>query len=238
MRQVPRYLLIGNGRVARHFRRYFTLLNLPFLSWNRNQPIQDLQVKLSNSTHILLLISDQAINPFITQYINQAVMCVHFSGSLVTKLAHGAHPLMTFNEDTYTFEQYHEIPFIIDHDAPDFQELLPGVPNTHARLSKALKAKYHALCVLSGNFSCMLWQKLLDSLENEFKLSKEVAYPYLIQQTKNLLKNNKHALTGPLVRKDIKTIESNIDALHQDPFQQVYKSFVDCYTKITNEEIA
>jgi len=156
-------------------------------------------------------------------------MRVHFSGSLVTEQANGAHPLMTFSDTLYDLEHYQAIPFVLDHDAAEFSELLPGLPNQFARLHKSLKPKYHALCVLSGNFSCMLWQKLFQTLEQEFNIPQSVAFPYLYQQTQNLLMNPQTALTGPLVRGDNITIKKNLAALETDSFQAVYTSFISSY---------
>jgi hypothetical protein len=234
MRQVPQYLLIGNGRVARHFQHYFHNLQIPFSTWHRSESESVLQSKTQSASHILLLISDDAIDDFIKHYLLhfKKACLIHFSGSLITDLAYGAHPLMTFGYELYDDHRYPSIPFVIDADAPDFASLLPGLNNPHARLNKNLKAKYHALCVMSGNFSCLLWQKLFSSLENEFKLPKEMAYVYLQQQTDNLLKNPDLALTGPLARNDKKTIEKNLDALHGDPFQQVYQSFLLCFEEL------
>lgn len=233
MRLAPRYLLIGNGRVAKHFQHYFSHLKIPFAVWRRGEPLKKLYDQAGLSSQILLLISDHAIEDFIKTYLsNIKGLCLHFSGSLISEQAFGAHPLMTFNKDLYNLNQYAEIPFVIDHDAPAFEQLLPGLPNPHVRLHKSLKAKYHALCVLSGNFSCLLWQKFFSSLENEFYISHEIGRPYFFQQMKNLIQDYKSALTGPLVRADKSTIEKNLNSLESDPFQEVYKSFVSCFSKI------
>jgi 2-dehydropantoate 2-reductase len=230
MRQVPHYLLIGNGRVSRHFQYYFSLLNISFTLWHRGLSLTKLNEQLKYCTHILILISDDAIERFITENIkNTTALCIHFSGSLVTEQAYGAHPLMTFSNNLYSKEHYLTIHFVIDADAPHFEILLPDVPNHHSRLQKTLKEKYHALCVLSGNFSCMLWQKLFSSLEHEFNIPQLAAHPFLRQQTQNILDHYQAALTGPLVRDDSKTINKNLSALAEDSFQQVYQSFVSCY---------
>ena len=236
MRQVPYYLIIGNGRVARHFRHYLSLMQIPYLSWHRDKSFTDLQEQLKHATHILLLISDSSIEHFLKENLKTSTAIrIHFSGSHVSQFSHGAHPLMTFDDHQYTLQQYQTIPFIIDDDAPDFDKLLPGLPNPHTRLQKSLKAKYHALCVLSGNFSCMLWQKLFSDLEHELKIPAEMAFPYLKQQTQNLLTNYKTALTGPLVRNDTTTIKNNLHALEHDPFQEIYKSFISCYQQLKSE---
>jgi predicted short-subunit dehydrogenase-like oxidoreductase (DUF2520 family) len=236
MRQVPHYLLIGNGRVATHFQHYFSLLQLSFTSWNQAEPIDKLHQQLTQATHILVLISDQAIEPFVLQHLkNTHAICIHFSGSLVSDHIYGAHPLMTFNKHLYNLEQYQTIPFVIDHNAPANENLLPGLPNPCARLDKSKKAKYHALCVLSGNFSCMLWQKFFTSLETEFNLPASIGQAYLQQQTQNILSDYASALTGPLTRNDHTTIEKNLAALSLDPFQEVYQSFVSCYQQKSTE---
>jgi 2-dehydropantoate 2-reductase len=233
MGQVPHYLIIGDGRVARHIHHYFSLLQIPFSSWHRQQPFSSLHQALVHATHVLILIKDNAIEHFIVQHkpYSQA-MWIHFSGSLVTEHAYGAHPLMTFSGSLYDLAQYQAIPFVLDHDAIAFAELLPGLPNQHVRLHTSLKPKYHALCVLSGNFSCLLWQKLFNTLENEFNIPQSIAYQYLYQQTQNLFTHPQTAMTGPLVRGDNLTIDNNLTALENDPFQHVYKSFVECYEKI------
>jgi predicted short-subunit dehydrogenase-like oxidoreductase (DUF2520 family) len=236
MRQVPHYLVIGNGRVARHFQHYFSLLNISFSNWHRQQSLSKLNEDIKSASHILLLISDKGIDDFIeTNLKNTQSLLIHFSGSFTTPLAIGTHPLMTFSENLYSLQQYQTIPFVIDQDAPEFTELFPDLPNQHVRLRKELKAKYHALCVLSGNFSCMLWQKLFSSLATEFNFPPEIAQPYLLQQTQNILTNPKTALTGPLVRNDFQTIQKNLAALDGDPFQEVYKSFVKCYELLPKE---
>lgn len=236
MRQVPHYLIIGNGRVATHLQHYFALLQLPHSCWHRQQPHSLLNQELSRATHVLLLISDNAIETFIENHLlSFKGIRIHFSGSLVTDKAYGLHPLMTFSRRLYDFKKYQAIPFIIDHDAPPFEDLLPGLSNQHVRLDKVFKAKYHALCVLSGNFSCMLWQKLFNSLENEFNIPASLSHYYLQQQTHNLLTMPQTALTGPLVRGDYLTIDKNIAALENDPFQEVYKSFLVCYQNMKRE---
>ena len=113
--------------------------------------------------------------------------------------------------------------------------LLPGLSNAYAYLDKKLKARYHALCVLSSNFSCLLWQKLTTDFSENLNLPAEFAKPILAQCTKNLLTKPQSALTGHLVRNDLSTIASNLAALEGDPFQVVYKSFINAYQAINQE---
>src|SRR5262249_18259145 len=137
---------------------------------------------------ILLLINDDAIEFFIDQHpFLKEKLLVHFSGNLHTKLAYGTHPLSSFSDHFYTLETYQKIPFICDEGAPTFQILLPGLTNPHFTIPSHLKSFYHALCVLSGNFTTLLWQKFFTEFEKTFHIPKQQVYPYLEQVMKNLL---------------------------------------------------
>ncbi|HLF67062.1 MAG TPA: DUF2520 domain-containing protein, partial [Gammaproteobacteria bacterium] len=74
-----------------------------------------------------------------------------------------------------------------------------------------------------------LWQKFYDSLQQNWQIPKPAADMYLKLIMTNILADPKQALTGPLVRNDQKTIAANLQALTDDPFQQVYHAFVSAY---------
>lgn len=240
MRQVPtHYLIIGDGRLALHFKHYLTLLNLSFDHWARrfDAEAEQLASKIQNATHVLLLISDRNIEAFIQEHVFlQEQILVHCSGSLYTPLAWGAHPLMTFNTSLYNLAVYQEIPFILDENAPDFAGLLPGLPNIHYRIPNQLKAFYHSLCVMSGNFTCLLWQKFFAELEQKFNLPRSVAFPYLNRIANNLQHLSEAALTGPLVRNDHLTITANLQSLSGDSFKKIYQAFVDIFVEDKEHE--
>jgi len=224
--QVPQYLIIGNGRVARHFLHYFSLLGISVSHWHRGLPLEE----LGDAQHILVLIRDDAIESFIRTHLgDKQGTKIHFSGALTTDLAIGAHPLMTFGPELYAREKYEEIFFILDDTAPEFTALFPALPNSHARLAPAMKAKYHAHCVMAANYSCLLWQKLFDAFEDDFNLPAKAAFPLLKQQTENLVTDRKNALTGPLARGDNATIARNLAALSGDRYQNIYQVFVETY---------
>lgn len=224
MRQVPEYLVIGHGRVARHFLHYFSLLNISVMHWHRGMPVSE----LGDAPRILVLISDRAIEAFIDEHLqDKKGIKIHFSGALVTPKAYGAHPLMTFGPELYALDKYKQIPFVVDEGAPE--NLLAGLPNPVSYLAPEKKSKYHAMCVMSGNFTCILWQKMFETLKREFHLPPDIAHLYLRQQAENLIADYKTALTGPLARGDDATIAKNIAALEGDAYQQIYQSFVNVY---------
>lgn len=224
MRQVPKYLILGSGRVARHMSYYLSLLEIPFIQWDGRESIKSLIAKVDR---ILILVSDAAIEKVIRENeLKEKSKLIHFSGALVTDLAFGAHPLMTFGDDIYDFKTYKEIPFIIEDGGPDFSDLLPGFLNLSFKISRELKPLYHSLCVLSGNFTVLLWQKFFKDMKEKFGVPEEAIRPFLHQTLVNLEKNPDAALTGPLSRRDLETIDKNIAALASDPYADVYRSFV------------
>src|SRR5262249_29608038 len=118
MGQVPLtnyFLIIGNGRIARHFQNYFSNEEIPYMVWTRTLGANELNIQAQRATHVLVLIPDGAIEGFLREHhflANNRVL-VHFSGSLLTPLAQGAHPLMTFADRLYALKVYKEMPFVV-----------------------------------------------------------------------------------------------------------------------------
>lgn len=222
--------LVGDGRVARHIRHYLGLLGVPTRMWARRSSTESPVAALAECPTILLLIRDEAIVPFIEAWpeLRRATL-VHCSGSLVTDLAHGAHPLMTFGRDLYARDAYERIPFIVETGGPPLSTLLPGLPNPSFAVPAADRPYYHALCVMAGNFSTLLWSKLCGELEQRWAIPASAAHPFLAQTLANFIADGPQALTGPLARGDARTIEVNRAALEGDPFRCVYDAFVRAY---------
>lgn len=235
MRQVPVCApaplgIVGDGRVARHFLHYLGVLGLPVRTWSRRRPASGPVDAFAGCQNVLVLIRDAEIVPFLHEWpLVQEKQVVHFSGNLVTTVAHAAHPLMAFNDDLYDLETYRAIPFVLDSTGPPFHDLLPGLPNPAFTIAASERPYYHALCVLAGNCSTLLWLKLLGEFHHRLGIPISAAYPYLTQITANLMSDSGRALTGPLSRGDHTTIRANLAALEGDPFQDVYAAFVRAY---------
>ncbi|MCX6145628.1 MAG: DUF2520 domain-containing protein [Candidatus Kapabacteria bacterium] len=230
MRQIPHYLIIGSGRLSSHLSHYFTLSNLAFNIWNRL--IGNLEHLVSISDVIILAISDDAIPGFIEQNpIIKDKILIHCSGSMNIDDTIAIHPLMSFGKELYDYHIYQKIPFLIDSKLEDFKNIFPQLNNQVYLISKTQKAYYHALCVMSGNFTTILWSKLFNELESTLCIPKEAAFSYLKATTNNLLKDHTKALTGPLVRGDVVTISKNLEALRNDNFLPIYEAFITSWRK-------
>jgi len=230
MRQVPdfkRYLVIGSGRMATHFCHYLSLLNIPYQNWSRNKQTPALLIQaIKDASHIVVLINDSAIQPFVNtwQKENDGKIWVHFSGQLTLPTIAGTHPLMTFTSSLYELSTYQIIPFILIKGSLAFEQLLPHLPNQAHSIRGDLKTFYHAMCVISGNFTCMVWQKFFKELPETLGLPYEIAIPYFKQIMNNILSNPSDCLTGPLVRGDQTTINSHLHALENDDFLPIYQA--------------
>jgi 2-dehydropantoate 2-reductase len=220
-----RYGILGDGRVARHFARYLTLLNLPFRQWSRAQAGSP-QAALQDCQVILVLVSDPAVESLARLFPDQPRF--HFSGSLVTAEADGAHPLMTFGPELYQLAEYQKIPFVVENPE-SFRRAFPTLPNPCFPIRLEDKARYHALCAMAGNFTLFLWAKLFQEFPEKFGIPSEAALPYLERVSRNLAADPTHAerfFTGPIARGDTKAIERHLDSLEGDPYQSVYEAFV------------
>ena len=229
-----RYALLGSGRLARHLAFYFKTEGLQIDSWARRpDPAAHgdararLEAVVEPSTHVLVLISDDAIAPFIRRhgFLREKVL-IHCSGALSLDEAYGVHPLMTFADALYAPAVYRDIPFVTDADGPGFAELFPGLPNPSFELAREKKALSHAYCVASGNFTGLLWEEVFRALEAALGLPKTVLLPYMDRVFANL-RSADGVVTGPLVRKDRETIRRNLAALDGKPLQDIYKAFLD-----------
>ncbi len=239
MRQVPTYLIIGNGQMATHVSYYFNFLKLPYQQWYRaKNSIQQLQSCLSHATHILILINDDAIEPFITEHLSDqtTTKLIHFSAALKTTSAYSAHPLFSFSDATaYTLETYQSIPFIISDCSPEFSQLLPGLTNPHYRIEASMRQYYHTMCVLSNNFTVLLWEKFFREMTQRFAIAKKDLMPFLSKTFENIAQYPKLKLTGPLARDDQQTLKNNLKSLDQDGFYPIFKSFMSAYQENTDD---
>lgn len=241
MRQVPlknkqySYLIVGNGKLSKHFRHYFNLKNISYLIWTRKSK-ESFESISKHVARILVLIKDDEIQKFIStnqDKVTKDKIWIHCSGMLSTPLADSSHPLMTFTDELYDLVIYENISFITEKGRKNFKELFPDLANPHYEIESDKKILYHAYCVLSGNFTTIMWQFFFDFLEKN-NIPKTAAYPYLSATTENLI-NLTTPLTGPIQRNDINVISEHLKSLNNLPLKNVYESLLIAYSKWNKE---
>lgn len=234
------YAIVGGGRLARHFSEYFRLLEISHTRWVRDNrsafnsfeipdTVQRLKTTVSKADYVLLLVPDNAITTVLKQYpFLHEKQLIHCSGSMSVPGVAGVHPLMTFADKLYELDTYQQVPFILE-TGTSFARLFPALQNPHFVMNVEDKSRYHAMCVLAGNFSQVLWKAVSDRFEQQFDLPAEVLQPYLKQVAENFIQAPGYALTGPLTRGDQQTIDRNLSSLADDSLQHLYAAFVRFY---------
>ncbi len=229
MEQVPDrkpYGIIGAGRAATHLSKYLELSRIPFITWSRKASSEAVEYALQKCETILLLISDDSILGFLQAHPSlRNHRLAHFSGARSFDGVIGLHPLASFSTRLFSLAEYQSIPFVTEKGEPGFSEVFPDLPNPHRAISKSAKARYHALCVLAGNFSSLLWEKYFTEMEN-LGIEPDLASGYLRNIFENIKANPLDSLTGPLPRNDQNTLKNNLASLEGDPYQSVYRSFM------------
>ncbi|KAA3638222.1 MAG: DUF2520 domain-containing protein [Proteobacteria bacterium] len=226
-RQVPKnYLLIGDGRLARHLAYYFAASGLLFQRWSRRHNSSHELAELANqSDHILLLISDDGIEAFIQNHpLLLEKSLIHCSGSLNSDFSQGCHPLMTFGDTNYPQSFYPSIPFICD-EGFDFEQTFPQLENPHYSLPKSKKAGYHALAVMAGNFPQFIWKSVFAAMTQNLHIPHTVLHPLIQQSMLNSFTSPETAPTGPFVRGDRQTIQRHKQALQSTDMADLYNAF-------------
>jgi len=111
------------------------------------------------------------------------------------------------------------------------KDLVPEFSNPVFRIKEEDKPLYHALCALGANLPVMLWQKTLAGLEVKFRIPRAAVLSYFRSALANFEADPVGALTGPIVRGDAATVQTDIDALGRDPFAGIYGAFASAYAK-------
>lgn len=225
---MTQYLIIGSGRWATHLKFLLSLGEIPFRTWNRKQQNQkDLKTLSAECSHIWFAISDQSIQELgALDFFNDKIK-IHSSGALEFEGIHSVHPLMSFSIELYSPEFYKGLNFVTTSDLPR-QQLIPKIQNSLHHIQKEEKAYYHAMCVLAGNGSVLLWQKFISEMQR-MGISQEASLQYCTRVFQNILSNPQTALTGPLVRGDRKTLLEDLRALESDPYQNVLQGLIQAY---------
>lgn len=211
------YAVIGQGKLASHLYHWLKLEDKTVSIFSKNDDFSSLE----SSDVVLLAIPDRAIEPFYLKHSGLiSKKWIHFSGACSFKEIIGIHPMMSFSTELFEKDFYRGLRWVTTHDIP-FAELLPIKSQQVSLVSEKDKKHYHALCVLAGNIPHLLWRSLEDQFLN-LGIEQDDILKYVQVSTENYLK--KRPVTGPIARKDVDTIQSNLSNLsqnHADIYQSV-----------------
>lgn len=222
------YGIAGNGRASIHLQAYFRLLKVPYKFWHRRSGLRP-EDSLGGCSTVFVLLKDEAIAPFIAANpFLKGKTLIHFSGSLEVKGAFSLHPFMPLCGAPLSLAGYRRLPFAL---APgvSLKKLVPEFSNPVIRIKKGEKKLYHALCALGANLPVILWQKAMRDLNGKFGIPREQIQNYFQASLDNFGRDPASALSGPIARRDARTVAADIKALGKDSYGKIYSAFVKTY---------
>lgn len=229
--RLDKNLIIGNGRLASHLAYYFSLLKIPFTQvYRKKHSSKEIKKLIHENDRIFLAIYDREIANFVNENFHHGKVWIHFSGSLNVENVFSCHPLTSFSERLYDLKVYEKIHFVLSgwgQSAPiTLNQLIPFLKNPSSYLDPQHKSLYHSLCVIAGNFPIILWSEVLKEFE-KLHIPAQGLELYLQNNLDNFKSLHENALTGPLQRKDMETIQKNLKALEdREVLQELYKNFL------------
>lgn len=227
------YVLFGAGRVGVNMSAYLTDLGhrSALISHNEAKTNPDqCREKMAGADIIAAAIPDDAIAHWRAQWADElrGAVVIHFSGAAQIDGVAAFHPLYSFPPRRVNSETMQTITFACPQGGPAFCDVFPGAPNPHFEIADSDRARYHALAVLSGNFSAFLWNETMKELAQFPGLDAEAAMSrYLTSIIERFAEAPTGSLTGPVARKDARTVEANINALAENPkLKALYTAFL------------
>lgn len=260
---------VGAGKVGTNFARYFVSCDLIVSGFfvrtdtSRKETFFDVFEELSQLIHqsdvIFLTVRDDEIQSVVESVKNCGMALAgkafaHTSGShsledLKPLEKMGAsiftmHPLQTFNSKAVDPELMRKMHVFVENGSSDqLRAILAAIGNPAHEISTEDKSRYHLAASIISNLSTALidWGfGIMEGIGIEQKDSRE-AFQSLIEGTINniLADGTVDALTGPVKRGDVHTIEKHLEALDDDQvlmYKLLAKRSLDMAKSSLNEE--
>lgn len=189
---------------------------------------------IKDSDTLFLTVPDGSIREVYSKLIQSDIegkCLVHCSGALSSKVffdigkrgARGCsvHPICAVSDKLTGYKDLSKAYFTIEGENVDeLAELLRSMGNEVERISQENKVKYHSASVYASNLVAGLYDIAAELLQ-ECGLSKEFSVnalkPLFIGNAGNIASDGVvNALTGPVERADVQTIEKHLGALDGD----------------------
>ena len=211
--------------------------------FTKSKHFQNLETLIEESDTVFITVPDDAISTVWDSIKHMSIagkMICHCSGSLSSNIfkdieetgafGFSVHPLLAVSD---RYKSYQELPkalFTIEGDANHIDEikaLLEGSGLKSTVIKADVKTRYHGAAVMCSNLVVALIQAAEDELRicgfSEDQLSDAIA-PLLLGNVNKVLKvGTQAALTGPIERNDVGTVEKHLNTF-EGRDRQVYKT--------------
>ena len=210
-----------------------------------SKAVDDAQDVVSDCDLIILSVSDDAISP-LAERLNSCVWqdkaIIHVSGvansyrlkSLenLGAMVGSLHPVHPFSSVGASMQGLPGATFAIEYSNDVLREWLIGIIRSLdgqvLEISSDKKAQYHTALVIASNYLVTLYamaEDLLAELSDDRHAIRHALNTLMSASMQNLIEvGTPSALTGPLVRTDVDTIQAHLDAISDNP--PLYDTYV------------
>jgi hypothetical protein len=238
-------LLIGGGRLARHFHHYLNLIGISHHMWTDSRKLAGLDAQLEECppssedgiSHFWLMVSDDALTALSSTLHDHhpEIPQIHSSATVPLPHALTLHPLMSFGPELYPSENYESFPLTMIQEEtnhhPDFETLIRLTFRNQILIIKDCdRGRYHLNCAMISNLSVLLWDAAMTAGPD---LPVEAFHPILQQTLQNFMNVRSAALTGPLARGDKNTLNRHLKILQGTPEHGLYQAFLEYHAHRT-----
>ena len=227
------YVIVGHGRVGANMASYLDHLGhqISVISRQFAEEKPEECVKLINAADVIAAaIPDDRLEGWHDQWRHRLgdKTTIHFSGAVTIDGAFGFHPLYSFPNSPVAVDDMKRIAFACPKGGPSFADVFVGAPNPHFDIADSDRARYHALAVLSGNLASYLWNETAREIAGFAGMAPEtIMESYLGSLVDGFVANPTASLTGPIARRDAKTVDANLASLAADPkLRALYAAFL------------
>lgn len=211
--------------------------------FTHSKPYKTIRDLVADSQIIFITVPDTNIYDVYLQIkkynIKDKIIC-HCSGALSTNIfegiedvgayAYSVHPVFAINDKKESYKKLSNAFFTVEGNEekmPVIKEIFETIENPFQVISAENKNKYHAALVMSSNLVIGLYHtslKLLEECGFSYLDANEVLKPLFLNNAENLYKNGCiNALTGPIDRNDIKTVNGHLSAINNNLAIDIYK---------------
>lgn len=237
------YLMKQQIAVAGYYSRTYESAALA-ADFTKTKAYHDIAALVSASDTLFITTPDGEIVGVwdcIAEYeLADKIIC-HFSGSLSSCVFSGIeaagakgcsiHPMFAFSDKFESYKQFHTACLTMEgqeHAVSQMKALFESFGHKVLTIKAGDKLCYHAAAALASNYMVGLFQSSIDLLE-KCGFSEEDSMILLEPLVRNnvnamLVKGTKEALTGPIERDDVQTVEKHLEILQGTNAEQVYKS--------------
>lgn len=212
--------------------------------FTKTKAYRDIGQLIKGSDTLLITTPDNEIKAvwdcITSEQLAGKVIC-HFSGSLSSHVFSGIeavgatgcsiHPMFAFSDRFHSYQNFSSACLTMEGQkgALDIMQPLFEKWGHKVLIVKAEdKMKYHAAAALASNYMIGLFQVSLSLLREcgfTEEDSRELLQPLVRNNVQAMLeKPLTEALTGPVERNDLQTVQGHLEVLHGENAEQVYRS--------------